>query len=182
MKLIFTITLFIALFNSLNWEGLDSENLELIPHDLTQVDTNSITIIPFDTTLYWIFKNAKQAQLNNKDLETIDKLLTQCINEDNLIQRKRYEQLSNQFPNNNYKLSDFVINLNNYKKQLIPITNAKGEKEVYINCFCVSRNNNWNNNWKTDLIMVDDGGNCFFQLKVNINQKKYYDLMVNGNA
>ena len=30
--------------------------------------------------------------------------------------------------------------------------------------------------------MVDDGGNCFFNVKVNLNTGQYYDLMVNGNA
>jgi hypothetical protein len=178
MKIVFTITLFIALLNFLNLENVDSENLEFVPNEVVQADTTSIAIIPFDTNFYWIFKNAQQAQLNYKDIETIDKLLTQCIVEENEIQRKRYHKLINQFPNKNFKLSDFIIDLDNYKTQLVPVTNAKGEKEVYINCFCDS----WDSDWKTDLIMVDDGGNCFFQLKINISQKKYYDLMVNGVA
>jgi hypothetical protein len=56
--------------------------------------------------------------------------------------------------------------------------NTKGDKEVWVNCFC----RNAVGNWKEELILVQDGGNCYFQLKVNLNTKKYYEFTVNGNA
>jgi hypothetical protein len=38
------------------------------------------------------------------------------------------------------------------QKQLIAATNNKGEKEVWVNCFC-------------RIYLVEDGGNCFFILR-----------------
>ena len=66
-----------------------------------------------------------------------------------------------------------------YRKQIIAVKNKKGEKEVWVNCFC----DTWNSNkWKTDILVVDDGGNCYFHLKINLTTKKYFDFVVNSLA
>ena len=31
-------------------------------------------------------------------------------------------------------------------------------------------------------MIVDDGGNCYFNFKINLTTKKFYDLRVNGEA
>jgi hypothetical protein len=65
-----------------------------------------------------------------------------------------------------------------YKRQYVSIINSIGEKEVWINCFCDS----FYKDWKKQILHVDDGGNCFFNLKVNLSTKKCYDIFVNGYA
>ncbi len=47
-----------------------------------------------------------------------------------------------------------------------------------MNSFCTTLDNRW----KTEFILVDDGGNCFFNFKINLTTKKYYELNVNGKA
>jgi len=44
--------------------------------------------------------------------------------------------------------------------------------------------NKWSetDSWKNDLMIVDDGGNCYFNLKVNLTNKTYSELMINGYA
>ncbi len=54
--------------------------------------------------------------------------------------------------------------------------NEEGEKEVWVNCFCKTDGQNW----KKESIQVDDGGNCYFRVKINLTTGKYHDLMVNG--
>jgi len=75
---------------------------------------------------------------------------------------------------------DYKIDLKgkDYKKQLIAVTNSKGEKEIWINCFC----DDWDKSWKTEIIEVHDGGPCYFNLKINLTTKKIYDFGVNGFA
>jgi len=75
-------------------------------------------------------------------------------------------------------VKDFVIDLKKYKRQYIAVINSKGEKEVWVNCFC----DTWKKNWRKELIFVLDGGNCYFNLKINLTKGEYYDLMVNGDA
>ena len=48
-----------------------------------------------------------------------------------------------------------------YNKQYVAVINGKGEKEI---------------------LLVEDGGNCFFNLKVNLKTKKCFGLSVNGYA
>ena len=58
------------------------------------------------------------------------------------------------------------------------MVNNKGEKVIWINCFC----NDCNKNWKKEIIIVKDGGDCYFNLKINLMTKKYYDFLINGNT
>ncbi|MCW3084603.1 MAG: hypothetical protein JWP12_1969 [Bacteroidetes bacterium] len=68
-------------------------------------------------------------------------------------------------------------NLSDYKRQYFPSYNDKNEKVIWVNYFCDDPDN-----WKKSMVMVDDGGNCYFQFKINLSKKKIYDFMVNGNA
>ena len=72
----------------------------------------------------------------------------------------------------------FILILNRYKRQYMPIINKYGEKEVWVNCFC----EHWNWDLKTRPVEVRDGGNCFFNLKINLSKNIYYNLMINGDA
>lgn len=116
--------------------------------------------------------------MTNDDLLKIEIILNKCINDYNPNQERQFKEINDKHPE--YKLDKkyFIIDLTRYKRQYVAIINSKGEKEVWINCFC----NTWDKNWKTNLIFVHDGGNCYFNLKINLTTRKYYELMVNGDA
>jgi hypothetical protein len=128
------------------------------------IDTSVIAILPFDTAQYWVFKDNKPTDLINIDLVKIEAILNLCINDYNKEQEKQ--------------LKNFNLALIRYKRQYVATINSKGEKEVWVNCFC----NTWDKNWRTNLIFVFDGGNCYFNLKINLTTGQYYELMVNGDA
>ncbi len=130
-------------------------------------DISRIVILPIDTVNHRIFKNTIALQLTNPDLQTTDQLLTDCINAHNSKQ------------DNTQRFSEY-IDLKNYKRQYVPFTNSKGEKKVYINCFCISDYVNGFDYWKKILVEVDDGGSCFFQLTINLTTKQYEQLYTNG--
>ena len=146
--------------------------------DSISVDTSSIAIIPFDTTYHWLFKKSKPTELSTTELEQIETILLDCISEYNPAQKKQFDKISSKYPNQKFQLSNFVIELDNYKRQYVAVINENREKEIWINCFC----NTWNQDWRKKLIEVEDGGNCYFQLKINLTKKIFYDFMVNGNA
>jgi hypothetical protein len=83
-----------------------------------------------------------------------------------------------QNPHAKLNKDNFVINLKQYYRQYVPFLNEKGEKEVWVNCFCSSLDNDW----RKDIIYVHDGGNCFFQLRVNLSKGTYHEFSVNGEA
>ncbi len=133
-----------------------------------QIDTSRTTIIAFDRKGNYPFDNTfNPTSLRQNDIYTIDSLLLACVIDYNNSLDKDHKE---------WRID---LNKNNYRKQLIAVTNKKGEKEVWVNCFC----HNWDNNkWKKEILMVHDGGNCYFNFKLNLASKKFYDLTVNGEA
>jgi len=84
-------------------------------------------------------------------------------------------------------------NLKKYRRQYIGYFNDKGEKLIYVNCFPV--NEDWAiqkakegnkilniPRWYNSLFHVFDGGNRFWQIKLNLSTKKMFDFWVNGVA
>jgi hypothetical protein len=133
-----------------------------------QFDTSKTAIISFDKKGNYPFNNSyKSTTLTQNDIYNVDSLLIACTTD-----------YSNSLDKDN---KEWIIDLknNNYRRQLIVVTNKKGEKEVWVNCFC----DTWRSDrWKTEIIIVDDGGNCYFNFKINLTTKKFYALVVNGIA
>jgi len=135
-------------------------------------DTSTYTVFNFDSvgndwpfSVYNPFpKTYSSTTLADADLIEIEKLLNTCIEE--------YDSAEHAI-NKTYR----GIDLHKYKMQLVPVVNSNGEKEVWINCFC-----NDEPSWKKSLVGPFDGGNCFFNLKVNLAKNIYYDLSVNSDA
>jgi hypothetical protein len=126
------------------------------------------TVIQYDSTINWVFKNSIQADLNKDEITLVTEILTDCLDNHNSNLKTR---------NKNSKRSD-LIEIDDYNVQLVPIYNQKGEKEVWVNCFCRNSNEEWNEH----IVFVLDGGKCYFNLKINLTLKKYYEFQVNGEA
>lgn len=131
------------------------------------VDTSIIAILPIDTTNHGIFKDATPLELTNEDLKVITKLLNDCISSNNSKQ-DAIKRLSEH------------INLKSYKRQYVPFISSKGERKVYVNCFCLRDFPNEFNYWKKILVEVDDGGSCFFHLTINLTSLQYEQIYING--
>ncbi len=141
-------------------------------------DSSIIAILPFDTTRHLIFKDNKAADLSPEDLQKIEKILAKCIKDYNPEQEKQFKKNCDKHPEYKLYKKDFIIDIKRYKRQYMATINSKGEKEIWINCFC----NTHNLNWRKQIISVRDGGNCYFNLKINLTTGRYYELMVNGDA
>lgn len=66
-----------------------------------------------------------------------------------------------------------------YKRQYIPYLSKNGSKHIKIICFCEDFGNN---NWKKNILSVLDGGNCFFEVIINLSTNTYSQLRINGEA
>jgi hypothetical protein len=129
------------------------------------IDTNFHTIIPFDTvTLGWVFEKAMPADLSVAEVAIADGIVEAAITEWN----------NSLEPGAHFRVRPFK----EYKRQLVAVINANGEKEVWVNCFC---DRDWGR-YRENLLVVDDGGTCYFNVKINLTTKTSYDLMVNGDA
>lgn len=73
---------------------------------------------------------------------------------------------------------DLSRSLRTYKFQLIPYLNENGQKLVWVNAFCSKENDNW----KSEPVIVSDGGDCYFNLTINLSKGKCESLIINGEA
>jgi hypothetical protein len=132
-------------------------------------DTSKIAIISWDSARYQFDdRGFKQGELTQKDLDTVDSLVLVCVT--------TYNQEMNLPPE--HKEYEIDLTGRDYKRQLVAVINTKGEKEVWANFFCNDRNKSW----QTNILAVRDGGPCYFNLMINLTNKTFYDLMVNGLA
>lgn len=170
---IVTLAIFVSSYSTTK-EMVEKEQIKVS----VTVDTSIIAILPYNNSKHWIFKEAKPTELSNEDFQKIETILTKCITEYNEKLNKEYEKDKKIHPEVKLDLNIYLIDLTRYKRQYIEVINTKGQKEVWVNCFCNTRKRNW----KKDIIFVNDGGNCYFKLKINLSTGQYYDFIVNGDA
>ena len=126
----------------------------------------------------WLEKNYgfESWKPTEKDLDLVQEILDKAIDE------KEFDFLK----------KPIKKNIEKYYRQYVPYINKNGERVIDINAFCeILENppnpekgiNEWTEmDWKNEFVMVDDGGNCYWQITINIDTKTYKDLMVNGVA
>lgn len=132
----------------------DSETFRALPN-------SDFAIIPFNEEWHWIFKDGKATDLSIKELNDLESIIQKTINQHNDKASARWK-----------------LNPEGYKRQYIAILNESGEKEVWINFFCETF---WTEEqWRNHPNEVDDGGTCFFNLKVNLNKRTSSDLRINS--
>ena len=137
-------------------------------------------ILPFDTAVYTSLpQDCTQATLNIDDFANIERVLSFCVNKYNRSQTTVYREIVKKLPDQDLKINDYVIDLKRYYRQYIVVYNKRGEKEVWVNCFC---NIQSLRNWREKAVIVMGGGNCFFNVRINLTRKSFSDFMVNGLA
>lgn len=120
-------------------------------------------VIKYRKDLFSPFDSAYQpAELSHAELRLVDSLMVNAVLAHNLteIYETRYIDVAD----------------TSYRRQVIAVRNTHGEKVVWINCLCRPDDDSW----KTQITMVMDGGSCYFNLKINLATKKFYDFFVNG--
>ena len=129
---------------------------------LQSIDTSQYAVVKYDDR-YQIFHNAMPASISTEEIDTVLNLLKDGIS--------KY--------NNSTKKNDLMIrNMHQYKIQLVPVLNIRGEKEIWVNGLCEVSGNSW----KHQIIYVLDGGNCYFNAKINLTTKKVYEIGIHGFA
>lgn len=64
-----------------------------------------------------------------------------------------------------------------YRRQYVGILTG-GKKELFVNFFCES----FQQEWTKHLVIVRDGGSCFFRVNFSMEKKTFHGLLVNGYA
>jgi hypothetical protein len=115
---------------------------------------NHYTIIAYDPNKkYPLFEDAKPTTLTFDEIMELDSIIEPTIIK-NLKQHKYY-------------------------RQYVAAENSNGEKLVWINFFCESL---YATDYVVNIMSAADGGNCIFQVKVNLTKKDCYYYRENGEG
>lgn len=124
-----------------------------------------------------MFSEGKPVALSANECTQVEIILRSSIDAYNVEQAKIFEETSQKYPDLQLQKYPFVIELERYYRQYIAIENDRGEKELWVNCFCAFGSTAW----RDTVVFVKDGGNCFFNVKVNLTTVTYEAFTVNGN-
>ncbi|WP_422084142.1 hypothetical protein [Ulvibacterium sp.] len=147
-------------------------------------EEKDFVVLEFNQDWYWIYKNAEPSNLKKVELDLIEQILIKAVEEYNLGNldeiEKRKKWFKKEFPEKHFDESwpKLTIYLKDYKRQYFPVITENGEKEVWVNLFCTTEYTNW----REEIVIYYDGGNCFFNLKINLDNQSYLDFHVNGHA
>jgi hypothetical protein len=173
------IFIFLILISSCN-ENKKTEKIE--SGEKTQPEfklaKSDFVILTYQTEWYWVFKNAKPTELTQSELIEIENILKTLVKENNKAQKIGLIEHNKNYPENQRTTPAYELKIDGFKRQYVPIINDKGQKEVWINFFC--DDTGAEEYWKTEIMIVDDGGNCYYNLKINLDTKEYYELRING--
>ena len=137
-------------------------------------DLDNFVVLNKDSLEYvpWVVEDFRSVVLTSSEINLVDSLFqdfkTKSNNGDTTIQAMG------------------EIGLMDYKRQYLPALNDNDEKIVWINCLCVNGSNlphfssNNPDRWDEEVIIVKDGGNCYFSVFLNLTTQRFEKLMVNG--
>ena len=162
------ITIFIISCISKPHKNIDNQLTGVVSNNIL-VEGIDYVILPYsgnNREIEYLFNNCTETDLTATDLENINIILNKAIDNYNKNAKGNFE-------------SDII--LSSYLRQYIAVINKNKEKEIYVNCF-PKKHFSEGDYWKTNFIMAMDGGNSFFQLKINLTKKTYYEFNTNGYA
>jgi hypothetical protein len=108
-------------------------------------------------------KNARPASLSQNELSKIRELINISVVKYNKTHKGKYQ---------------FIKEPSKYYKQIIAVINSKGEKEVWISCYCQV----FKDQWKTHIMLMNDGGSCKLVFKINLTKSIVVSFTTGGWA
>ena len=149
------------------------------------IDSTDITIFAADSMKNRIFTDDyKVVPLRQSDILECEKLLKDYIKRYNIKGTEKLDSVKRYFREVKHKEvqlyeGQFFINLKKYGRQYIAVKSKANHIIVYLNCFCNPSEFNYR---KKDWVFVLDGGNCFFQMKIDLTDKKIFEFSENGGG
>lgn len=173
------IFLFLILISSCKEKTKTKQNDILTKSEAKfELDKTDYSILTIEPKSDWIFKKGSLSDLSQSELIEAEKILIQAVKQNNELQKQNLKIHNEKYPENKWTETGYELELNKLKRQYWPIINKKGEKVVWINFFCSD-----NEPIPTDnIVIVMDGGNCYFNIKINLTNKTYSELRINGYA
>ena len=70
-----------------------------------------------------------------------------------------------------------IVDTLKYVFQIVSARNNSGHLFLWVNAICGP-----NKNWRKNIVIVEDGGSCYYRFKINLDTKQYFDIQINSNG
>lgn len=172
MKKILLCFLPILFIQCMKKEASNIEELAVIPFNIEVSDTlkekNYIAVFDEGT-------NSK-AELTQTELRIVNEQLIKAVDEYNnkiVKEAKKYTEKDKSYASD---IEDRKLNLRNYFRQYFISVNSEGEKTIRAFCFCEHSGETW----RDEKYIVSDGGDCFFNVNINLSKQNHDELKIHG--
>jgi len=136
--------------------------------------TGDEVINTLKSTLHVIPETSSVSELSPSELELVNELVEEYVENYNSMTEKSF----NERGEGKHAILYKIKKLKKYRIQYVPYLNDQRVKEIWINGFC----NEYKTDWENEIVFVMDGGNCFFQIRLNLLEKKCIEIGTNGYA
>lgn len=133
-----------------------------------------VVILLFGSVVYWKTKIVVNYKIFSQDYEVFE-----LRNFKRFTPEKKDIEKSRELIKHFLSDKDEIRGMDDYNVQYFGFIDEGGNKNIWANYICRS---NTGTDWQNDLTLVLDGGNCYFNLKVNLDTGKVFDFLVNGEA
>jgi len=186
-QILFAIAIFLVSCNQISNRANVSESPGVSATDKAQVatplrlfdDTLKFTILKKQSDIQYAFHGKYSTDtVSYADLAAIENRMLHAIDSFNLEGRKRMDKIQREVGRSvKINKNHFVIDTSRYKFQIVSALSDKNQREVWVNAFCDDNTSSW----RTELMVVKDGGVCYFKFAINLTtmQTLYFD--VNGD-
>lgn len=150
------------------------------------VSLTDYSVFELDTAAVWAWRvnGTKASAITAEELVKLDSVLKVCIAENSSSSR--------------ISAHGRDIGRYDFAKQVVPFENDNGERSAWVNCHCLQSINSENAgiqrrkyrnsgahdpfhfDWTNGVVVVYDGGNCYWNVLVNLKTLTYSNLYVNG--
>jgi hypothetical protein len=160
------------------WSGLLGHFLSSCTHNSDKTvkplptkeytDTSRFALIKSDEKLPWAFEpGSKPATLSEDETKQLEGILKECV-----------QNYNKGLPSNLRGGLSIDFSNHRYYRQYVAVVNDRSEKEIWVNGFCDSLDKQW----RMEIVHVKDGGNCYFNMKINLTQRTCFEINVNEAA
>ena len=145
------------------------------------LDSISYVIFEYDTAELHLYlpDQSYKTSLTKVEIIQCEELLRKRVEQYVMEKQARMDSIKIKLPNITLSNDPFWIDLNLYGRQYIAFTNSTNEKFVLVNLFCEPKNHAY---WTEEYVDVDDGGPCYMQALINLNELVIAEFGVNSPA
>lgn len=173
--------LLIILFSVFNCKKIEKTNNEIDKKTVKvkiPEEKPADTIKEPDYIVIFDEETGYKTDLSQNELKVINQNIIKAVNDYNDKLKISLDKWNKENKSSSLDFEKEKLNLRYFYRQYFVTKNNSGDKIVRVFCFC----SDFNGIWKNEEVHVNDGGDCFLNVKINVSKNKIEYFGTHGKA